>query len=199
MGIIIDIAGNKYGRLTAEAYNSSGEWWFICDCGIRKSIKSYSVKSGLVRSCGCMHLDRCKSGLNALRHGDARKGKVTRLHNIWRKIKERCMPQGEYGKLGIGCCQEWQAYEPFRDWSYANGYSDRLTIDRIDNNRGYSPDNCRWSSCKEQARNRRTSRLFTMNGKTQTVAAWIEETGMPRHKFRAFMKEHERADHFELA
>jgi hypothetical protein len=183
-----DITGKTFGRLTAiKSLGRSGRnirWLFTCECGSHKSISKQTVVSGAVRSCGCLHLERCASGLNRRRHGDAAKGGVTRLHNIWRGMVKRCKPDGVYGARGIFLCPEWLDYEPFRDWSVANGYGDNLTIDRIDNSGDYSPENCRWADVKRQCRNRRTTVWITMDGTTQSLADWLEHLGVSRDLYR---------------
>lgn len=111
---------------------------------------------------------------------------IKRLNSIFRGIKDRCYnPKNQdyynYGKRNITVCDEWytpgsvKGWRNFRDWALSNGYSDELTIDRIDNNKGYSPDNCKWSNTKEQANNRRYCHMITYKGKTQTLAQWCEE------------------------
>lgn len=119
---------------------------------------------------------------NALRHGDARKGCVSRLHNIWRGMLKRCNPNlakpHGYALRGIAVCDEWLCYEAFRDWSKANGYAADLTIERRDNDGSYAPGNCAWVTRTVQARNRRTSRTLTLGDRTQTIAAWAEEVGI---------------------
>ncbi len=182
-----DLTGNRYGRLVAvehKGYRRGATYWlFACDCGNRKEIAAPGVKSGAVRSCGCLHFERCSSGLNQLKHGDAKKGAVTRLHSIWRGMLKRAgngyqSADTRYRDRGIGVCEEWSTYPPFKAWSELNGYADGLTIDRINNDDSYSPENCRWTTKKEQARNRRSSRILTANGKSQTIAAWSEESGL---------------------
>lgn len=87
-----------------------------------------------------------------------------------------------YGERGISVCEEWlskDGQKNFREWAVNNGYEKGLTIDRIDNNKGYSPDNCRWVTAKEQSYNRRSNKLITIHGKTQTVTEWAKETGIP--------------------
>lgn len=159
-------------------------WLFQCDCGKQKEAVLSSVRSGAVKSCGCLHMERCRAGLNRLVHGDARKGRVARLHIIWRKMIRRCYAvndtaYSDYGGRGIDICSDWlNDYVRFRDWCLISGYSESLTIDRIDNDKGYGPDNCKFSNRKEQARNRRSSKLLTFNGKTQCMAAWAEEIGI---------------------
>ncbi len=110
----------------------------------------------------------------------------TRLFGIWAKMKQRCYNPNNpkfpiYGAEGKMICDEWQHFEPFYTWAMANGYQDNLTIDRIDNSKGYSPDNCRWTTVKEQANNRRTCRIVEYNGKSQTIKQWSEELGIGYH------------------
>lgn len=107
-----------------------------------------------------------------------------RLYNIWCGIKKRCNTKSakdykHYGARGITVCEEWgNSYKSFYDWATKNGYTDELTIDRIDNNKGYSPDNCRWATYKEQENNRRYNKSITYKGKTQNVKQWAEELGI---------------------
>lgn len=160
-----------------------GCWFFQCSCGNVKSIRKSSVDRGVTRSCGCLHRERAKSGLNPLKHGQARNGQVTRLHNIWRGMLKRvdatkgCAFE-KYASRGIKVCVEWRNFEPFRDWANAHGYSDNLTIDRIDNDKGYAPENCQWVGWKTQARNRRSSRKIVAFGETKTLAEWSEISGL---------------------
>ncbi len=119
-----------------------------------------------------------------MKHGFARKGQVERLHNVWRAMKKRCFSPGDdeyrrYGGRGISMCQEWKGdYVAFRTWSHENGYDPSLTIDRINNDGDYEPGNCRWTTKKEQARNRSTSRRIAVGGVTMTMAQWAEDTGI---------------------
>ena len=96
-----------------------------------------------------------------------------------RCYNERSLDFKHYGGRGIKVCDEWKDdFMPFYEWANANGYKDDLTIDRIDVDSGYSPDNCRWVSMTVQSNNRRTNKVFTYNGKTMTVAEWARETGV---------------------
>ena len=113
-----------------------------------------------------------------------------RIQNIFLHMKDRCYNPNfrdykNYGGRGITICEEWQTPHSwkggraFRKWALENGYSDNLTLDRIDVNKGYSPENCRWVSMKTQQNNKRNNRLITYNGKTQTIAKWCDELGIP--------------------
>lgn len=118
------------------------------------------------------------------KHGDARKGKVTKLHGIWRDVLKRCYSVNTkayqfYGARGITVCSKWkQSYEVFRDWALSHGYAPGLCIERKNNNQGYNPKNCTFVDRKQQARNRRTSRMIKVGRKTQCLAAWAEELGI---------------------
>ena len=98
-------------------------------------------------------------------------------------MRERCTLKSStaykrYGARGIKVCPEWQDYQTFRDWAISNGYNDSLTIDRIDFNGDYTPENCRWATYKEQANNTRRNRLITAFGETMTMTQWSEKTGI---------------------
>lgn len=112
-------------------------------------------------------------------HGDT----GTRLYHIWANMKARCTNTNnrqfvDYGGRGISICEEWLKYEAFRDWALSNGYNERLSIDRIDNDAGYRPDNCRWATPREQANNTRKVRLIAFNGETHSVCEWARILGI---------------------
>lgn len=119
------------------------------------------------------------------KHGDRPKGKKKRLYNIWLGMRERCYSKNHvafarYGGRGISVCDEWNDYTNFRAWAMASGYSEKLTLDRIDNDSDYSPANCRWATSKEQANNRCTNRVLEINGIAHNIQNWCEITGLPR-------------------
>lgn len=124
-----------------------------------------------------------------IKHGDTRgrrneKKRVSRLWRIWRGMRNRCLKSSypeysRYGGRGITICKEWLDYSNFKKWAKKNGYSNSLTIDRIDNDKGYFPDNCRWATRTEQQRNRRDNICLTFKGKTLLLVEWAEKLNIP--------------------
>lgn len=180
----IDLTGKRFGRLTVLSFvedHRQGTYWLCrCDCGNEKVIKGQSLREGWTKSCGCF--DRETKGSRASTHGLSK----TRLYRIWVNMHRRCEYEknGGYsycGAKGITVCEEWKSFEPFRDWALANGYTDNLTIDRIDNSIGYMPSNCRWVTMKAQENNRRNCHYLTLNGETHTVTEWAEIKGISKH------------------
>ena len=182
-----DRTGEKYNRLTAVEYmgwdNHASYWKWECDCGNTIITQAGAVTWGRTKSCGCLNNERRKSGLNKLKHGDARNDNRTKLYGKWGSMLARCRnPHTKaykyYGEQGITVCKAWDKYENFREWAYNTGYRDDLTIDRIDNTKGYSPINCRFVTRKEQNRNKKNNRWITYKGETKCVGAWAEELGV---------------------
>lgn len=174
MSQLIDLTGKKYGLLTVVSRKTSTsgyvEWNCICECGKKTVVRGNNLKNGSVKSCGC--LKHRKHNTHHLSN--------TRLYRIWSHIKRRCNDTKSeaykyYGKRGITICNEWLDFTTFYKWAIDNGYKDGLTIDRIDNNKGYSPDNCRWITRKKQANNRRSCLYFDYQGKTQNLMEWCNE------------------------
>lgn len=173
------IIGQKFGMLTVIARsenskNGKARWICMCDCGNEKKnpVTAYDLVKGKVRSCGCIK-KTCYIEQNKT-HGETK----TRLWSIWQGMRQRCKKNKCYVQRGITVCKEWESFEKFRDWAKSNGYADNLTIDRIDNDSGYYPDNCRWATYKEQENNRRNNVKITINGITHTASEWSDITGI---------------------
>ena len=162
----------------------------ICDCGTITEKRWGKIKSGNTKSCGCLRKRKGKEH-HAYKHGHARTGKVTQEHRIWAQMKDRCENPNStgfhrYGGRGITVCSRWQDFENF-----INDMGPRpvgKSLDRIDNDGPYSPENCRWASCEEQMRNTRTNTKITHNGKTMCLVEWCEYLGVSRHLIMKRMK-----------
>ena len=194
MGKRVDLTGKRFGRLTVlhRAPTPPGKkgqryWLCRCECGTEKIHPTGTLNSGAVVSCGCYHREQASKLFyeQHITHGES----GTRLYNIWNAMRDRCSnPNCKtyylYGGRGIAVCEEWDKnYVAFRDWALSNGYDPQskrgeCTIDRIDPDGNYCPENCRIVSQKEQCRNFRNNRLITYNGETKCLSAWAEQYGM---------------------
>ena len=201
----LGFVGEKFGRLTvikrAENYiDKNGKphsmWESKCECGNTVIVRGTYLKSGLVKSCGCLNIDALRDMLTT--HGESR----TRLYKIWAGIKDRCYnindhSYNNYGGRGITMSDEWiENYSAFRDWSYANGYyedSDKepCSIDRIDNDGNYCPENCRWVGRKIQQNNTRHNHYIEYNGENHTIAEWADAYRIEYNTFYKALKRYD--------
>ena len=183
-----DFTGRRFGRLTViervENYVTpkgkiKSMWGCHCDCGNVKIVTRSALTSGHVKSCGCLSTEMRRE----IRTSHGKSG--TRLYRIWAGMKARCaypknISYPRYGGRGITVCDEWlHNFQAFYDWAMANGYRDDLSIDRIDADGNYCPENCRWATPKEQNRNTRSNRYITINGETECLAEWCEKYKIP--------------------
>lgn len=177
MAICKDLIGKNFGYLTVVAREEntkggSARWKCLCKCGNFTVTTTFRLNSGKCQSCGCKRYE----SHNRI-HGMTK----TDIHNKWLQIKQRCLDKNyksyqRYGAVGITICDEWKNdFVSFMKWSYQNGYKEGLSIDRIDNSKGYSPDNCRWVTRKDQCNNRRSNIKITYQGKTQNLKQLCEE------------------------
>lgn len=184
MGKLIDLRGKKFTRLTVIAEEKlnkkegNRKWICKCECGNYITAKTSYLTSGDTKSCGCLKSERSKENASHINrtHGMTR----TRLYKIWQGMKNRCYKENtngyeNYGKRGIEVCVEWRHnFVNFYNWAISNGYKDNLTIDRLDNNKNYEPENCKWSTLKEQSNNRRTNCFIEYNGEKHSMKEWSE-------------------------
>lgn len=176
-----DLTGQKFGLLTviglAETETRKTYWVCKCDCGNMKTVRSDSLLCGAIKSCGC--IKRKQDEVN-LTKNHRHKMSGTRIYSEWQGMKGRCYNKGsaryaDWGGRGIKVCEQWRnSFESFYTWAMANGYQDNLTIDRIDNNGNYCPENCRWVGQQEQCRNRRSNINITIGNSTRTLMEWCE-------------------------
>lgn len=157
--VLKDLTGQKFGRLMvlqrAETTNKRTKWLCLCNCGKEVIVEAYNLTKGHTQSCGCLQREAAsKANSKHGMHG-------TRLYRIWNCMHNRCYRKcyhayKHYGGRGIAMCDEWKSdFQAFAKWALANGYADTLSIDRIDVDGNYSPDNCRWVSMEKQNKNKR--------------------------------------------
>lgn len=160
-------------------------WKCVCSCGNETIVAGSDLRSGHTKSCGCLSDESRRKE----RDRDLVYDRQSRLYAEYRSMRNRCSPTYHgaeyYYNRGINVCEEWYAYEPFQDCALANGYQDDLTLDRINVNDGYSPQNCRWVTTKIQNNNRRNNVYITINDETKTLKQWAEHYGVGYAMVRA--------------
>lgn len=163
----IDLAGQQFGRLKVIEFagtDNDGKalWKCVCSCGNEKIVRSYHLRSGKIKSCGCLMKELSSERIKKnptkanLKHGYSN----TRLYQIWTNMKTRCFNKNNrafkwYGAAGITICPEWLKFENFMLWAVSTGYKDDLTIERINPFGNYEPNNCTWIPKSEQRKNQR--------------------------------------------
>lgn len=177
--------GERYGLLTIIdtcKKNNRTVYKCKCDCGNLKEVTfGYKLYKGNIKSCGCLRSAKCADRNRKNRQYSA---DDTRLVDIWRHMHYRCEKKNDsgykyYGAKGIKVCEEWKDFNSFAAWSHQNGYSDNLTIDRIDYTGCYEPNNCRWVSFKVQNNNSSHCHYLTYDGTTASISEWSDITGLP--------------------
>ena len=181
MPAFIDLSGKKFNKLTILSLNPDRSskkrkfWNCVCDCGNKKICDGENVKSGKTKSCGCMISE-------SLIKGWANRKQFTKeekpFRHVWKLMLRRCYNPKDnvyhhYGGRGITVCERWHDYWNFKLDMYPR--PDKMTLERIDNKKGYSPENCCWASRSQQCNNRRTNNYQTINDKVKTISEWCEE------------------------
>ena len=178
--------GARFGRLLVIAVVDKEKrektWLCKCDCGNTKIVQGNHLQSGATKSCGCLRKEVVS--VNNTIHGMSR----TRIHNLWYSMIQRCTnPNTEqyknYGGRGIKVCERWYKFENF--YKDMGDPPKNYTLDRIDNNGNYEPNNCEWADSFTQANNRRNNKMITFNGRTQTLVQWTRELNLDYKKVSA--------------
>ena len=190
MSRLKNLTGQRFGRLVVVSRASDyvtpkgqrkTRWLCNCDCGKEHITTATNLQTGKTQSCGCWsNEDRRRT--RHKKHG----GFGTRLYRIYRGMWQRCYDfkvsqYPRYGGRGITICDEWlgeKGFETFREWALNHGYKETLSIDRVDNDKEYSPNNCRWATNKEQMNNRRCNVFLEMDGERHTMTEWAKITGI---------------------
>lgn len=172
-----DLTGISFGRLTVlslyEQYPKQ-RWLCRCECGNERVVyRSNLLAKNIMISCGC-YIREISTTHGLSRHP---------LFRIWADMRKRCFNENckafkNYGGRGITICDQWSDFKQFYDWSLSNGYEENLTIDRIENDRNYSPDNCRWVSRLVQQNNTRRNVFIEIEGETKSISAWARTCGL---------------------
>jgi len=181
----------QFGRLTIKAYkviNSRGHFICLCECGTKKTIRRDSIVDGKTKSCGCLSVDTTIKTHRT--HGMS----DSRIYKIFHKMHSRCYnPKNErynrYGGRGINVCEEWlHDFPSFLEWALSNGYDDSLSINRINNDGDYSPENCEWADNHTQMNNTSRNIHVQFRGEIKTLGEWSRELGIGYDVLRGYYR-----------
>lgn len=189
MNRAIDLTGQRFGRLKAieraeNTKDNKAQWICECECGSTVVVSASNLRRKSTKSCGCLRSEMATQHLTIGNHNRKHGLTGTKLYVLWQCMKQRCTnplskDYKDYGGRGVAVCDEWlNDFQAFYNWSYANGFKEGLSIDRINVNGNYEPNNCRWVDTKEQANNKRNNHILTYNEETHTVAEWSKITGI---------------------
>jgi hypothetical protein len=184
--MFVDLVGQRFGRLVVTDYSHCDHrgalWLCVCDCSKPHLARSWNLRSGKTRSCGCLRVESRATARKT--HGCSR----TAMHNAWYNMLRRCTEQDgatadAYSKRGITVCERWQKFENFLS-DMPPRPTPKHSIDRINNDKGYSPDNCRWATKREQSLNTRRARYFIIDGIRVPAMDVAARNGITNSTFR---------------
>lgn len=189
-----DLTSRVFGRLTAITPSAVKRrlgkvfWVCMCECGNLVTVDGSNLRTGNTKSCGCLKIDVLVASHTV--HGMSH----TATYSSWEHMRCRCnnpnnQLYGDYGGRGIFVCKRWEAFDNFYA-DMGDRPSKKHSLGRIDNDGPYSPENCKWETPFEQQNNRRNNCLLTHDGKTQTLAEWSREAGIPYGTLRSRMAQH---------
>lgn len=189
---VLDLSNKKFYKLTVirqvQSKNHKTMWECICDCGNTTLVLTSNLTCGRVKSCGCLKNEKL------IKRNTTHNLRKTPIYEVWKTMKQRCFNPNNssyknYGGRGISICKDWKDnFISFYEWSMLNGYKKGLTIDRIDNNSNYCPENCRWVDRTIQANNTRWNKLITIGGKVDTRANWMRYFNLDDYNFNKQLK-----------
>ena len=190
---VLDLTKQKFGRLTVikrveNDKHGKSRWLCKCDCGNEIQVVGIDLKSGHTQSCGCLQKEVLLK--RTIKHNMSK----SRIHRIWSRMKSRCYNEKvieykNYGGRGIIIYDEWKNnFQNFYNWSINNGYSDDLTIDRINNDGNYEPSNCRWIDNEQQQKNKRNNHFLTYKETTTCIADWEKIKGFKKGLIKSRLK-----------
>lgn len=187
MGTLIDLTGKKFGRYSVIRKDVKNKfnrwmWWCKCNCGTEKAVDGQHLRTGEASSCGCFNADQKRQ--ICIDRNTTHGMRKTRIYSIWMDMRTRCnnpkyAKYHRYGGNGIKICERWSDFELFVQ-DMGEPPNNKYSLDRIDYNADYTPENCRWATQKTQQNNRSTNRIIEYKGMQKTLQEWSRITGIPR-------------------
>lgn len=186
----MDLTNKRFGRLFVQKRlpnyrtpkgKGHAQYECLCDCGVIKSVLAQSLIKGRTKSCGCLYNESIKTSSQT--HGQGAQGRRTGAYTSWAQMKSRCsnpkVPEYIwYGKRGIKVCERWMSFEKF--YEDMGDRPEGCSIDRIDVDKGYSPENCRWATVDQQQNNTTRSHFIEAGGQRLTIGQWCKKTGLSK-------------------
>jgi len=193
---LIPLEGQTFGRLLVtqralQTQRGKVRWHCVCECGTEVVVSGDHLRNEHTQSCGCYRTARQKEA--PVRHGDAPRGSVSRLYRAWQNMKARCYNPNHtyysyYGARGIEVCDKWRDDYPAFARDMGEPPSPQHSLDRVDPDGGYTPDNTRWADKRTQSVNRRNAIMVTFKGETHPLPHWCERYGLPLKRTRYLLQ-----------